>query len=320
MAKQKFIFEPETKGAETKNTVFELYTLYKKTAVKNPKFKLEFVKTLKKQNNFGSSAKSLLEIYRITGELKCVCCNSKEAHFRFVKNNNTIMLQPYVETELGEKMLTVDHDILASMGGTNAASNLKPLCSTCNGLRGSRFAGYQEFKEWYDNTPPNHRTVMPTPNFCFINFLDNLNDGNHAKTITGATCIPPVVKKNIIKEFRRGGNSPFEKIMYGKWVIMNRVFVNDFFSTLVYERIRHGHNIQGYEKETVDFFDFPTGMTDQRHRRNHVQNKINLMISRARKAHKLAVNSVKLPEHDVPAVAKHSFISKIVSYARNVFA
>lgn len=316
--KKMTIVEPNVLVSEN-NTVGVLYNMYKKSNVKNPKFKVGFAIVLNQVDNFGPSARALLGIYKKTNSLKCICCNSSEAYFRFSVKAHRATLVPCVDTNNGPKLLTVDHDILNSLGGNYSISNLNPLCSTCNELRGSRFAGYAEFKYWYDNTAPNKRTTMPAPNFSFIDFKRNLSDGHHVKSIKGASTLPKKIRTEIVKSFRKGGKNPFEDINYSVWLMMERNFVNEFFSQLVYERVRHGHSIKTYEKKIFDYFNFPNGMTDHRKQKTHVLTNIELHISKARQLHRKIENEKRISLEKQRALPTVQEVNKNFGW-KNIFS
>lgn len=316
----KFTFEP-TKKVSTDNEVGVLYKMYKKTKFRNPKFKPEFAVKIKNRScNFGSASMALINIYTKTKSLKCECCNSGQAYFKFKFIDNRVILSPFVQTIYGEKALTVDHNVLKSLGGSNSIDNYTPLCDFCNTLRGSRFADYDSFKYWYDNTPPNHRTSMPAPNFCFIDFKRNLNDGHHLRTIAGTKVLPESATRPIIKRFRKGETDLFQEINFGSWEKMDRDFVNDFISSLIHYRFMDYHNIQDYQKEKIDFFNFPKGMNDGRQKKKHITARINNAISRGHKLHRQRVNALT-PVHKEQPVQKAKFAFKdIFTYIRNIFA
>ena len=41
------------------------------------------------------------------------------------------------------EQITVDHVVPLSLGGSNAISNIQPLCEACNGLKGATVADYR---------------------------------------------------------------------------------------------------------------------------------------------------------------------------------
>lgn len=115
--------------------------------VKNVKFKSTFVinnlSALRKQYGFQNRVIKRITVAMRDGP-KCHCC-SLGIHFRLEPKDGMVMYSNK------DKPMTLDHDLLNSLEGSNDVSNQHLLCYQCNQMRGNRFAEYSEFKSWYDN-------------------------------------------------------------------------------------------------------------------------------------------------------------------------
>lgn len=142
--------------------------------VRNVKFKSSFVLT-----NLSSVRKTYglqnRAVKRITLALRdgsnCHCCGVG-IHFRLHPTDGMVMY-----SDKGKPM-TLDHDLLNSLEGSNAVDNQHLLCYQCNQMRGNRFAEYQEFKTWYDNCltkklNPFAEINKVKMNFCYVDILKN---------------------------------------------------------------------------------------------------------------------------------------------------
>lgn len=89
----------------------------------------------------------------------CICCGMKaqEARLEEGKGEHAIFGKMHlnvwgkVDTIWGEfwDLMTVDHDILKSLGGPDVESNFNTMCRKCNQLRGNRFPNLQDFLNEY---------------------------------------------------------------------------------------------------------------------------------------------------------------------------
>lgn len=80
----------------------------------------------------------------------------------------------YLKPDGTKVQATVDHNLLASLGGTHLTDNLNNMCFDCNQLRGNLFAEFDQFIEWYwsDKELPKEK------NFSYI-FADNNTISEH---------------------------------------------------------------------------------------------------------------------------------------------
>lgn len=90
---------------------------------------------------------------------KCICCGIEAYEVRLEKGKGThnifsmmhLNVYAHAETTWGEywDLMTVDHDILKSSGGSDVESNLNTMCRKCNKLRGSRYPSLAKFLARY---------------------------------------------------------------------------------------------------------------------------------------------------------------------------
>lgn len=93
------------------------------------------------------------------GPLKCFECGCEGTHFMIErhKNENYYHINAYA----GDRMLTWDHIIPRSLGGSNHVHNGRVACEACNGKRGNEmnipellWAMRQNPNEIYKRPPP----------------------------------------------------------------------------------------------------------------------------------------------------------------------
>ena len=99
---------------------------------------------------------------------RCHCCG-----YKAVVASGTVKKRISVYTFDFSQKLTVEHDLLRSLGGTRDAVNVKAVCRRCNNLRGNKFAEFNEFKQWYSaiiesGLDPKEEMKKVQPNFSYI--------------------------------------------------------------------------------------------------------------------------------------------------------
>lgn len=323
----KFSFgsEPVTKkkiNIKLDNAGGVIYTAMKKTKIRNPKFKPAFIATLPRANNYSKAVSCLLEKYKKTGSLKCSCCDSSEAYFVFSVSKGRVTFSAMVDVGGKPRALTVDHDMLKSLGGVDNSTNYNPLCYNCNQIRGSRFAGFKEFKEWYDSQEFIDTIAgLPVPNFCHTDFKQNLNDGVHFETINGATALPPSIMDALRKDIRKPEYDLFSVLSVKVWLKMDRDFANKTLNELVLERVHCRHQKRFIELQNHNFFNYSKNLCDHRKIKAHMEEQLRVQIRRLRNMKPPAViaNDVK-PVHDEVKAANVSFFTKFVVAVRKIFA
>jgi 5-methylcytosine-specific restriction endonuclease McrA len=73
--------------------------------------------------------------------IRCWCCNVEADRWVVEKGPNDKLGHPdlnlYALSPLGIVLMTRDHIIPKSLGGVDGVENLRPMCSTCNSIRGN---------------------------------------------------------------------------------------------------------------------------------------------------------------------------------------
>lgn len=308
-----FTFEP--------NIAHKLYNHMCKTKVRNLKFNAAFVNKLPLDDYFSRTTWKIIGMATNKHDMKCACCESSTAYYLLKKEDGIVRFKPYVDTANGRQALTVDHDILKSMGGSNNITNFNLLCEACNQLRGSCFARYDAFKDWYDAQDKVDGKVLTQPeqNYCHIDFLTNAGNGNASKVITGATVLPPNVLKPIVKSFRRGECNVFQDMSIRVFLLLDRTYANELLNKLVWERMYHGSDMKHLEVRNHNFFN--DKLADHRKIKLHIENQINIQIRVSKKLHAawLAEQEAKVKE-EVKTVNTGFTFMGIVNKIVKIFA
>lgn len=78
-----------------------------------------------------------LRVFWLKG-LKCVYCNiTGNAIIKSRNNAGQIHYDLYRYSKQGRLLMTVDHILPKSLGGTNDIENLQPMCRKCNDRKGN---------------------------------------------------------------------------------------------------------------------------------------------------------------------------------------
>ena len=113
----------------------------------NVKFKNPYVlEHMNNENNFTKGISTLIKLLERDG-YKCFCCG-KTNLFMMLNEKNRFVI--YTKHENKHIRMTLDHDLLKSLGGSDCLTNLHALCEECNSNRGCNFTTYDEFKKYYD--------------------------------------------------------------------------------------------------------------------------------------------------------------------------
>lgn len=137
---------------------------------------------------------------------KCQLCGLDNMYFK-VKESNYIT--PYYTKPNGNPVLvTIDHNLLKSLGGSDLPKNLSLLCMDCNYKRDNISA---ELKEFLDN--PEMK-----PNFSYVEYNNNLT--RHTLNYETDNIHPPIVQsiKLAIHEGEIGAfvyNEAVARYLYG---------------------------------------------------------------------------------------------------------
>lgn len=100
------------------------------------------------------------------GNTHCICCGKgkRESDLYFMHSNET-GLNLFAKYGWKSVMLTVDHNLLKSLGGIAQTYNLNTMCEECNNFRGNSFAQVEEFIYWFHH-PKKKRITQK--NFSYI--------------------------------------------------------------------------------------------------------------------------------------------------------
>lgn len=287
-----------------------LYNFLRKNRSTNVRFKPAFISTLGRRN-YSGPVDTMLAVYKKTGSLKCSCCNSSEAYFVLERNKstNTASFRAMVDTDRGPQALTVDHDLLKSLGGMDSGKNYNPMCYDCNQVRGNRFAEFKEFKEWYDAQETIDKVKgLPDPNFCYVDFKSNIANGAHTKLLHGAKVLPQEVIDRVMKDVRSGNMDVTLRIPMRLWAYLDRDFANGLLNRMVYERVYYGFNIKDVGLRQQNFFTNNIG--DHRKLNLHIEKMIKSEIKKYRTLHNAAVQKAPVAEPAVQKVQKKKFSLK----------
>lgn len=255
----------KTIATKLDNDAGVMYEACRRSKIKNPRFKVEFISTLSANKNFGKTVHSLIQNYRKTGELKCACCGADNVYFKFNKEKGRVIFKAYIKKSNKEQLMTVDHDVLKALGGQNNISNYNPMCYDCNALRGSRFAEFKEFKDWYDAKKAGiNVSEAEHSNFCFIDYSMNKNNNQFFGNICGATTLPPLLVNAAKKAMRSPKPDVFSFISMKEFIALERNYANALLNELVYERSYKTQNCRDIPMGEHDFF---IGCHNSDHRR-----------------------------------------------------
>lgn len=299
-----------------------IYTAMKKTKIRNPRFKPAFIASLPRQNNYSKPVACLLKKFKETGSLKCSCCDSSEAYFVFHVQDGRATFRAMVDVNGKPRQLTVDHDVLKSLGGVDGESNYNPLCYNCNQIRGSRFAEFKEFQDWYKSQEfIDTISGLPPANFCHVDFKQNLNEATHFQALKGASTLPKSMMNLLRKEMRKPHYDLFSQLSIKMWLTMDRAFANKTLNELVLERVHNTHNKRFVKVNEHDFFNYPKNMFDHRKIKNHIEQQILAQVRLLRNIQSpAAIDNASKRSHEEVKAANASFFTKIVVAVRKIFA
>lgn len=101
-----------------------------------------------------------------SGKTSCICCGKgKRKSDLYFQYTNDSGLNLYAKYGWKSSMLTIDHNLLKSLGGDTQPNNLNTMCYECNYLRGNNFAEVDEFLYWYNH--PKRKSIIQK-NFSYI--------------------------------------------------------------------------------------------------------------------------------------------------------
>lgn len=108
---------------------------------------------------------SKLRVFAL-GNTHCICCGKgKRESDLYFQYTNDAGLNLYAKYGWKSVKLTVDHNLLKSLGGIAQTYNLNTMCEDCNNFRGNSFAQVDEFIYWFNH--PNKKPITQK-NFSYI--------------------------------------------------------------------------------------------------------------------------------------------------------
>lgn len=125
----------------------------------------ELPKFITFSNGIRTKFNSKLRLFAL-GQTFCVCCGKgKRENDLYFKYANDKGLNLFAKYGWKSVMLTVDHNLLKSLGGIAQPYNLNTMCEECNNFRGNSFAQVDEFIYWYNH--PQKKPIVQK-NFSYI--------------------------------------------------------------------------------------------------------------------------------------------------------
>lgn len=204
----------------------------------NPSYVMNNLEEIKKIFNVNKKQTLLINLAKRDG-LKCDCCSDDNISF-IIQNNNLTMI---TNKRKQNNLMTADHDLLKSLGGSNNINNQHLLCSKCNTLRGDNFAEYKEFKQYYINNKI-EKTKQITKNFCYLDFNKNIDSFDDIKHLTPGDIIPPAIKNMIINNFISNDCFIMQYIMNVKLLsIYNNSAWNNLLKELIEIYLKKSYNL-----------------------------------------------------------------------------
>lgn len=184
----------------------------------NGKLVLDNIEQFRSNFKIKSKTSKLIAIAMRDG----ACCDTckKEISFKLCDDNALLMYA-------GDVPMTMDHDLLKSLGGSDSIINQHLLCKDCNKLRDNKFANYDEFKYWYDTQLANKLNPKTTikyifKNYSYVDFNKNGYTINLAQTIKPTLdVIPAFIEQELMNCYIKHGR-------------INPLFVNLSVSSLLY--------------------------------------------------------------------------------------
>lgn len=127
---------------------------------------LDVLKTLKTNGGMEKTSIDGVEFFYFPEKIatflknpKCICCGITASEVRLEEGKGTHFLYSTLhlnvygthKTTWGDftSLMTVDHDILRSLGGPDVQENFNTMCRQCNMLRGNRFPVLKDFLDTY---------------------------------------------------------------------------------------------------------------------------------------------------------------------------
>ncbi len=153
--------------------------------------------------------------------LTCVSCGLIGTHFWAEQGKNDKSIRPHlnlysINPNGNEILMTRDHIIPRSRGGSDSLSNMQTMCTNCNHRKGNRLdseVADGTFKKQYDTSPKRRISIMRKQVFGKLTTGDKVckvsrklfKNGKRIDTIVGITTI---FKGGMDREFALLSNNP----------------------------------------------------------------------------------------------------------------
>lgn len=118
------------------------------------------------------------------GPLKCYCCGIEATHFSIERHRNDHVY--HINCYSNDSMMTWDHIIPKSLGGSNHPDNGRVACEPCNGKRGNEMSMHellwtlrQDPNKMFKIHQPVNKVILPSVR-KFENFIRSAEIRNGA--------------------------------------------------------------------------------------------------------------------------------------------
>ncbi|AQW89054.1 HNH endonuclease [Serratia phage BF] len=201
--------------------------------VKNIKFKPSYVMNFNTNVNgirFTKNVEKVIEVMKRDG-LKCHCCEESSVFFKVIDND---YMAAFVDRDGQHVRLTLDHDHLDSMGGSDTIDNFHVLCEQCNLLRDDRFAEYSTFKSWYDEKKSSGKKICK-PNMRNYSRIDFEYMIKHRLSEINFSAGVPAPMKIQLRKYVLSHNKLSGRYTASALKRISSKHMNNFLSKLVHE-------------------------------------------------------------------------------------
>lgn len=173
-----------------------------KNVIFNATFVINNLDKMRSTYKFSSGALKLIALAERDG-LKCDCCNAGNITYKYDPELGMMMYA-------GKHRMTMDHDLLNSLDGSNDVGNQHLLCYRCNQLRGNLFAEYKEFKDWYNHVveqgkKPQNQINSVKRNFSYLALEKNGYTRNQTITLHKCNEMSDMMKHTLFTHYKKHG-------------------------------------------------------------------------------------------------------------------
>lgn len=178
----------------------------------NVKVKAQYVldntEVVRSQIKITSGCLMLINLAKRDG-LKCDCCGDDKLYFTIHEQNGLVLVSSQIYKKNPTPM-TMDHNTLKSLNGTDTIENQHLLCMRCNATRGNSFAEYSEFKSWFHKElsygrNPHNTARFVVQNYCYIDFTKNISSTKNLDHMAKGSVFPPFLRNHLIDMYMKKG-------------------------------------------------------------------------------------------------------------------